>query len=218
MMKLQRYPYNSAGHDYAVGDLHGHYSLLRSRLEQRDFDPARDRLFAVGDLVDRGPESLSCLELLQQPWFHSIRGNHEAMMINALLHERQFDLWMINGGAWIYELNMDRVARLCHRLVSALPYAIEVETAQGRVGLIHAEVPDDDWRQVESGDVQTMLWARERIERWRTDPVRGIDQVVCGHTPVKAPVQLGNVHYIDTGAYFSGNLTLIELGELFQAG
>jgi serine/threonine protein phosphatase 1 len=125
---------------------------------------------------------------------------------------------MINGGAWIYELNMDRVARLCHRLVSALPYAIEVETAQGRVGLIHAEVPDDDWRQVESGDVQTMLWARERIERWRTDPVRGIDQVVCGHTPVKAPVQLGNVHYIDTGAYFSGNLTLIELGELFQAG
>jgi serine/threonine protein phosphatase 1 len=42
--------------------------------------------------------------------------------------------------------------------------------------------------------------------------------VVCGHTPVKTPVRLGNVHYIDTGAYFTGNLTLIELGELFQTG
>jgi serine/threonine protein phosphatase 1 len=218
MTKLQRYPYNSTGHDYAVGDLHGHCSLLVTRLEQRDFDPARDRLFAVGDLVDRGPESLACLELLQQSWFHSVRGNHEAMMVDALLHGRQYDLWMLNGGEWIYELNIDRVARLCDRLVAGLPYGIEIETPQGHVGLIHAEVPHDDWHLVESGDARTMLWARERLEQGRTDPVRGIDQVVCGHTPVKTPVRLGNVHYIDTGAYFTGNLTLIELGELFQAG
>jgi serine/threonine protein phosphatase 1 len=216
-MRLQRFERNISGRDFAVGDLHGHYSLLISRLAEVAFDRSRDRLFAVGDLVDRGPESLACLKLVQEPWFHSIRGNHEAMMIDALLHRQPFDLWVLNGGDWIYALNIDRVARLCHRLIAELPYAIEVATAQGRVGLIHAEVPGDDWRQIELGNPQTMCWARARIEHRRSDPVRGIDQVVCGHTPVKTPVQLGNVHYIDTGAYFTGHLTLIELNELFRA-
>ena len=92
---------------------------------------------------------------------------------------------------------------------------MEVETPHGRVGLVHAEVPQDDWAAVETGDIQVLLWARERVQRRRIDPVRGIDQVVCGHTPVPEPLRLANVLNIDTGAYFSGRLTLIELSRLF---
>ncbi|NVK40267.1 MAG: metallophosphoesterase [Oceanospirillaceae bacterium] len=215
-MKVARYGLNNRGRDFAVGDLHGHYSLLASRLAEVAFDKERDRLFSVGDLVDRGPESLACLELAFESWCHSVRGNHEAMMFDALLNGRHFDLWMLNGGEWIYELSIDRVARLCYRLAPSLPYGIEVATPFGRVGLVHAQVPGDDWRQVEDGDPQTLLWARERVERRRTQPVGGIDRVVCGHTPVPEPLLLGNVLNIDTGAYFTGNLTLIELGDLFR--
>lgn len=215
-MRLQHYGLNQDGRDFAVGDLHGHFGLLQAQLDAIAFDPARDRLFSVGDLVDRGPESLRCLELVFEPWFHAVRGNHEAMMFDSLLRNRRFDLWMLNGGQWIYELNIDRVAQLCRRLDSLLPFALEIETAAGRVGLVHAEVPGDDWRRVEAGDSQTLLWSRERIGKERTAPVRGIDQLVVGHTPVRTRRRLGNVHYIDTGAYFTGNLTVVALEALFE--
>ncbi|WP_188862777.1 metallophosphoesterase [Marinobacterium nitratireducens] len=217
-MRIAHYERNDRGRDFAVGDLHGHRGLLQARLDGVGFDPRRDRLFCVGDLVDRGPESLACLELAFEPWCHSVMGNHEAMMFDALLRRRHFDLWMRNGGEWIYELSIGRVTGLCHRLAPSLPLALEVETACGRVGLVHAEVPGDDWPQVENGDPQILLWARERVERRREDPVRGIAQVICGHTPVREPLRLGNVLDIDTGAYFTGRLTLVGLNELLQQG
>ncbi|CAM3543718.1 symmetrical bis(5'-nucleosyl)-tetraphosphatase [Halomonas lysinitropha] len=46
---------------YAVGDLQGCHDEFVALLEQLDFDPRRDRLWLVGDLVNRGPGSLACL-------------------------------------------------------------------------------------------------------------------------------------------------------------
>ena len=44
-------PYNNAGHDYVIGDLHGCYDLLEKLLEQVNFDPRCDRLFSVTYLL-----------------------------------------------------------------------------------------------------------------------------------------------------------------------
>ena len=52
-----------------VGDLHGHRSLLEAQLERLNFGPAHDRVMSVGDLVNRGPESLATLSLIEEPWF-----------------------------------------------------------------------------------------------------------------------------------------------------
>jgi serine/threonine protein phosphatase 1 len=60
-----------------VGDIHGHFQRLQQCLEAVGFDPAVDRLFSVGDLVDRGPHSEAALDWLAQPWFHAVQGNHE---------------------------------------------------------------------------------------------------------------------------------------------
>ncbi|HHL6637043.1 TPA: metallophosphoesterase [Escherichia coli] len=61
---------------WAVGDIHGDYQLLQSRLHQLSFFPETDLLISVGDNIDRGPESLNVLRLLNQPWFTSVKGNH----------------------------------------------------------------------------------------------------------------------------------------------
>lgn len=52
---------NRRGRDIAVGDVHGHFQRLQQALDAVGFDPAIDRLFSVGDLVDRGPDSEQAL-------------------------------------------------------------------------------------------------------------------------------------------------------------
>lgn len=46
---------------YAIGDIQGCYSALQKLLNEIRFDPARDKVWLVGDLVNRGPDSLSVL-------------------------------------------------------------------------------------------------------------------------------------------------------------
>ena len=60
-------------HIWAVGDIHGDYQLLQSRLHQLSFCPETDLLISVGDNIDHGPESLNVLRLLNQPWLHRLK-------------------------------------------------------------------------------------------------------------------------------------------------
>ena len=53
----------------------------------------------------------------------------------------------LHGGAWLDACDGDTQARIAARL-NALPLAIEVETPQGLVGLVHADFPYDDWQAI----------------------------------------------------------------------
>lgn len=72
---------------YAVGDIQGCFSELMDVLNKVQFDPAKDQLWVVGDLVNRGPASLQTLRYL-----YSIRhalvcvlGNHDLHLL-AVAH------------------------------------------------------------------------------------------------------------------------------------
>jgi len=53
-MLVHEYEKNTEGQDFFVGDIHGMYNLLMSQLNLLGFDRNVDRLFSVGDIVDRG--------------------------------------------------------------------------------------------------------------------------------------------------------------------
>lgn len=212
---LVKHEANSRGRDFFVGDIHGAYRLLREALQDVDFDAAIDRLFSVGDLIDRGEASLECLSLAREPWFFAVRGNHE-VMAQAALHEGRggaWDNWMLNGGDWIMHHDIKEVRAILDAALDHLPYARQVEVAGRQIGMVHAE-PPGDWAALESTGPDTLVWGRNRIAQGDESPVAGIDAVVVGHTIVDAPLVLGNVNYIDTGAFHSGRLTLIDAREL----
>lgn len=227
MARVKRFPINTAGRDFVVGDIHGCFDLLCEQMDRVSFDPAVDRIFSVGDMVDRGPQSLDAVNWIKQPWFHAVRGNHEQMAIGVAAGRHDRVNYSHNGGGWFLELSDERQQRIAAAF-DELPVCMEVETRIGLVGLVHADIYGSDWpefiRQLEfprSNNhmrvlLESALWSRDRIRVRSGDGVSGVARMYVGHTPVRERMALGNVHYIDTGAVFGSfgrGLTMVEIGQ-----
>lgn len=74
--------------NFVVGDIQGCYKGLRKLLVAAGFNPKKDKLWAVGDLIARGPQSLETLEFLKElgdDHFDTVLGNHDLHLI-AMAH------------------------------------------------------------------------------------------------------------------------------------
>lgn len=175
---ILKLPANTQGKDYIVGDLHGCYALLEKLLEEVRFDPAQDRLFSVGDLVDRGPDSLRCLQLLDEPWFYAVMGNHEEMLLECFLLQLESDQSISldeinesdcvkNGGDWVsahYLPEQERMTDEFNRYllkVLAMPIVIIVGEGDKRFNIAHAELVRPDYRM--GGQP---VWVNSDIDQW----------------------------------------------------
>lgn len=203
---------SSTGRDWLVSDVHGQFSKLERELNEAGFSTKLgDRLFIIGDLVDRGPESASVLEWLDKPWVYALMGNHEDLAIMYAQGILKDDDYLRNGGVWFIESPSEIQLEIAKRF-NRLPLAIELETKSGLVGLIHANVPYGDWdafkRNVSVPGPESLhcspfaIWDRSRFDNKDNSVVKGIDNVVVGHNMVNKRLTLGNVHHIDTGGSY----------------
>lgn len=232
---------NLQGHDYFVGDVHGNFEGLRKALTEVGFKSSKDRLIAVGDLVDRQPRGDLALHWLNAPFFHSIRGNHEDLYLKwrslknnieaQLDYEERLYFRGSNGGAWVKNHD-EKLHVALEQALSQLPYFLSVPMPDGKViGVVHAEFPDGAcWPRLimaltERNEdlIESMTWGRERwrAARKKEDPfednnqIFGLDAVVCGHVRTPYPVTLGNIVYLDTGGWLEkGKFTILRSDEI----
>ncbi|EEY5738587.1 hypothetical protein C2705_004883 [Escherichia coli] len=201
---------------WVVGDLHGCYTNLMNKLDTIGFDNKKDLLISVGDLVDRGAENVECLELITFPWFRAVRGNHEQMMIDGLSERGNVNHWLLNGGGWFFNLDYDKeiLAKALAHKADELPLIIELVSKGKKYVICHADYPCDEYEFGKPVDHQQVIWNRERISNSQdgiVKEIKGADTFIFGHTPAVKPLKFANQMYIDTGAVFCGNLTLIQV-------
>ena len=211
---------NRAGRDLVVGDVHGCFRTLERALSELSFDSCCDRLFGVGDLVNRGPHSEDALIWLEERFDAVVLGNHERPIRDwfraKVLGSRE------RADDWLRKLDRAEYERWFSAL-SQMPLALTIKTLHGPVGVIHAQVPDPVWdRALELlstgsrgiADIAVLGFVTEKEEaRARAQPVEGVRALVHGHWPVREVETTLNRWNLDTGAGHQAlnRLSLLEV-------
>lgn len=139
--------------------------LRQRKLEAVAFDPDKDRLFSVGDLVSRGDSSPATLLLLNEPQFFSGQDHHKRMLCDYLFNQGPID-WIESDGVWCQNLAEDGVAdaiRLA-RKAQRLPFMLVVGEGVNRFQIVHAELPDPDRfseREWMAHGIEVATWSRK---------------------------------------------------------
>jgi serine/threonine protein phosphatase 1 len=209
---LKRLTANSHGRDFVVGDLKGCRAMFDRLLEDVGFDKAADRMFCTGGLANYGPDPIGCLNLLNEPWFHSVAGHHEQLLLSAAMGTSHALREMVaNGGTWATMIESDDLVELASR-VSNLPLAIAVGDGAERFNVIHAEFhgPDEALEdQLEDitnfTPVPLSLTRGRALITGKTSPKEhaGLSTTFCGHTVVREASSLGSHIFMETGAYIA---------------
>lgn len=216
---------------YAIGDIHGRSDLLQQLFTVIDVDlanarPERAIQVFLGDYVDRGPDSRGVLDLLiERGRSHEtvfLKGNHEAFFLDVLREPAKLSDWRQYGGLptlMSYGVrptmnpNSEDQVTLIRALAEAMPDAhmeflqrLQPSFTCGDFFFVHAGVrPGVPLLQQQEDD---LLWIREEFLNSEDDFGK---YVVHGHTPVSTPEIRPNRANIDTGAYATGNLTLLTM-------
>jgi serine/threonine protein phosphatase 1 len=199
-----------------IGDVHGHYDALVALLEMVA-PQADDRVYFLGDLIDRGPQSAQVVQLVMDNNYPCLLGNHEAMLLEVVSGRGSsleiYQGWLQSGGYATVESYQNRIPPEHIEWMSKLPLYLDL----GDLWLVHAGV--DPKLPLEEQDADRFCWIRadfHSIEK----PYFPDKLIITGHTitftleGVKSGQIAAGAGWIDidTGAYHprSGWLTALD--------
>lgn len=207
---------------FAIGDVHGCFDNLKLLIEKRLLLNKADKLVLLGDYIDRGPQSKAVVDYLlnlKSAGFDviALRGNHEALLLDAYTDERNLPKWLQNGGhATLQSFEVDSPRQLSPHYLDffqKLPYYY----AQAGYLFVHAGFNDKILNPF--SDTTAMLWSSQKSYQHHLFADKTI---VHGHKPLtvsQCAKQLSGqiqVINIDTACVIKGKsgygqLTAIEL-------
>ena len=188
---------------YVFSDVHGHLKPLDRALD-RISPSAQDKIFCLGDMIDRGPDGIEVAEFCRRlAGCKVLMGNHEQIMVDYMANpdEQAQLMWNLNGGSATYEAlcSMDNDRRIeflnwCENL--SIHAHVQIEDRfyiLTHAGLNPKQIPDyDNWDSQAIEEMLSMqqkddlLWIREDFWCHPTGLIDSSGQgpvVVSGHTP-----------------------------------
>jgi serine/threonine protein phosphatase 1 len=216
---------------YAVGDIHGCAGLLDMMhtkiAEDAASSSSEKHIVYLGDFTDRGSDSRGVVDrvLHEVPAGftpHYIKGNHDQAVLEFLDGPETYRAWRNYGGAETLlsygvlpplfdsseQMAQARVALRAHMPDEHLQFfkSLELKLSIGDYLFVHAGIRPGV--PIEEQDEQDLMWIREEF---LSSDVWSGKVIVHGHTPLRAPVRTANRISVDTGAYFSGDLSCAVL-------
>ena len=198
----------------AISDVHGCLTSLEALLDKIALSSS-DRLYFLGDYVDRGPDSKGVLDLLMQMEREGysmvcLRGNHEERMLNSRKDKTLRTAWLTWGGEETMKSfglpgeEIQDIERPYWKFLQNLEWYHEME--EGFI-LVHGGLNFGEPDPLQ--DRQSMIWVRNWYDEIRKPWLKG-RVVVHGHTPApkeKIALQLGQLQEtpalgIDAGCTF----------------
>ncbi|MBE9097309.1 metallophosphoesterase family protein [Tychonema sp. LEGE 07203] len=202
-----------------IGDVHGHYDGLMLLLEALA-PSSKDRIYFLGDLIDRGPKSAQVLDFVQHSPYQTLLGNHEQLMLEALsgshVDMRAWQSWLCSGGDATVASYRDTGMMPYKHLdwLRSLPTYIDL----GDIWLVHAGVHPA--MPISEQSSEQLCWIRKEFHTI-SKPYFPNKLIITGHTITFTfeGVRPGELVRgqgwldIDTGAYHpkSGWLTAFDL-------
>jgi serine/threonine protein phosphatase 1 len=212
---------------FAIADIHGCTLTFQSLVEKVIGLTKSDKLYLLGDYIDRGNDSKGVLDYiikLSESGFqvHALKGNHEEMLIRAYESKANLDLWLLNGGEKTLKSfnasTIDEIPPGYIHFIKSLPYYYMTD----HFIMVHAGLNFGINNPME--DLESILWRRNfEVDLAKTNG-RG---VIHGHTPVsllqiqKSIIDFDKKHTInlDNGCVyglsdFYGHLCALQLDNL----
>ncbi len=210
--------------DYFISDIHGEYQLLKQLLLGVNFGKG-DRLFVLGDMIDKGENGVAVMQFLKDlPNAYCIIGNHEHNLLKYYHSITQhqdvdFDIVLVKLRAYLggdgYLLDWDTMDWLL-----SLPYYWDTEYFL----CVHAGIPVDCQGNIlppQKATPSQLVYDRDFKDNSLISP--SCKCVLFGHTPTRyvngsdkiivyktndLPTSIANLQkvHLDTGVYLSGVL------------
>jgi len=201
---------------FAVGDIHGSFDKLEAMMDVLPWDrDAGDLLLFIGDYVDRGPRSRDVVELLVQLKraggnFAFLKGNHEKMLLDFYVEQKDQMLYVANGGA---ETIASYVEGAIGRKAFVLPedhleFLLSLKLYHETEDYIFVHAGLRDGIPLPEQNEEDLLWIREEFIYSAYDWTK---RVIFGHTALETPFVTPGKIGIDTGAVYGNKLTAVEL-------
>lgn len=179
---------------YCISDIHGHFDNLYKFVETLDKD---DRVFVLGDVVDKGPDSIKCLEyIMEDPRFTMLLGNHEYMMFDLLSQEvgsyayyDAYKLWVDwNEGKDTLDAynSLERYKQLrIYNFIKNLPLNIPNIKVGNKIFYLVHSCPHSNIKltmaDVEYSDIRIGSYVWDRVKPWSTMDIDN-QVIIAGHT------------------------------------
>lgn len=112
---------------------------------------------------------------------------------------------------------MNRTGDAARLASESLPYLLEVNHRGKKIVVCHADFPEVEYAgDISDASLFDVIWSRSRINdinegRPVSPEICGADFFIFGHTPMKKPLDYGNCKWIDTGAVFGNEITVVSL-------